>query len=128
MNQDLNAQQLAELLTPLKPRKDEEQVQAAIGTKLAAHQIDFTREYRLDAKNRLDFYLEQGGKRIAIEVKSHRASGPETERQLLRYALTGKLDVIILVVTKPFPYNLDVIKCGSRFIPVHVVNLSMNFL
>ena len=128
MNPELTADQLAALLENIKPRRSEVELQDAIGTKLSAHAVTFKREHKLDRKNRLDFYVETSGHRVAIETKVSRASGPDTERQLLRYALTGKIDAILLVCTRGFPFDLDVIKCGERFIPVKVINLEMNFL
>lgn len=119
---------IAGFLRDIRPRRSEVELQDAIMTKLSAHGVDAVREKKLDARNRLDFYIETPAARMAIETKVGRASGPDTERQLLRYALTDRLDHIILVVTRAFPFSAEPFMVDGRPIPVTVVNLEMNFL
>lgn len=129
MNMESNLELVLGLLRPIKPRRIETDLQDAIATRLAAHDVKFKREYPIGRKNRLDFFVElDTGETLAIETKVKGASGPETERQLLRYAMTGKIDRIILVTTQAFNIRSKSFVIDGKIIPLHCVDLSMNFL
>lgn len=129
MNAELALGTIIAILGKIRPRRIETDLQAAIAEKLAAHGIEFKREWKLDRKNRLDFYLETAsGERVCLETKVKGASGPDTERQLLRYALTGKLDRIIIITTTSFNFRSDAFVVEGRIIPVQIISLEMNFL
>lgn len=129
MNDELAAGTIIALLGRIRPRRVETDLQDAIAAKLSAYGVEFKREYRLDKKNRLDFYLETAsGHRMCIETKVKGASGPETERQLLRYALTGKLDEIVVVTTTGFLFRSEGFMVEGRPVPVRIISLEMNFL
>lgn len=132
MNPDITLQEILAVLAKIKPRRIETDLQDAIAAKLAAklaaHSIEFAREVKLDKKNRLDFMLRHAGESICLETKVRGASGPDTERQLLRYALTGKIDRIVLVTTTSFNCGGEGFIVGEKLVPIHIVNLEMNFL
>lgn len=58
---------------------------------------DFTREFHVDGRSRIDFIV-RGEQRLGIEVKL-RHPWAALVRQLQRYALTGEFDALILVTT-----------------------------
>jgi hypothetical protein len=76
-------------------RADEAQLQAGIQGALEAAGYVFEREFRLSAKDRVDFLVG----RVAVEVKVQ-GSTPAVRRQLARYAASSNVDAVILVTTK----------------------------
>lgn len=78
----------------------ERQLHDAIETALAQNGIDFQREYMLDARNRLDFWLPEH--HLAIEVKVDGSAGAAL-RQCLRYLDEGP-DVIGVVLATTCPW------------------------
>lgn len=122
--------EIVSILKPLFPRHQEAILQAQIRNAFTLRRITHNAEKSLDAKNRLDFYLETSdGKRVAIETKTTAAGGQATARQLLRYALTEKIDEIILVTTRPLhlPTSAFTLDTG-RVVPIHLVPLHFNAL
>lgn len=128
MNDEPTLELLIRIVGSIKPRRIEGELQAAIAGKLAAHGIAFAREARLDSKSRLDFKIEIGAEVICLETKVTGASSPATERQLLRYAMTKKIDRIILVTTKPIRLRSEAFVIGEKIIPVQIVNIALNSL
>lgn len=62
---------------------------------LIYHQITFIREYRLDSKNILDFYIGN----IGVEVKI-KGSAKSTYKQCERYCQFDKVQQLLLVTNK----------------------------
>ena len=117
---------LHDTLAVLKPRRIENDMQDAIATALTRDGFNFTKEHRHDGKNRLDFLVQAGDDRVVIEVKVAGASGPDTERQLLRYAALGICDRIFVVTTIALRLRISSIEVAGRSVPVRVINLAMN--
>lgn len=79
--------------------------------------INFVHEYRLDEKNRIDFYIPEF--RIGIESKV-KGSKMQTLRQLARYAEFDEIGELIVVTTKlghSFPSTL----CDKPLIACHLL-------
>ena len=75
----------------------ETDMQRVIANRLHWASIPFLREYRFDARDRVDFFLPDEG--IAIECKVSGGSA-EVVRQLNRYALQKNVTGLLLVTTK----------------------------
>ena len=75
----------------------ESDMQRAIATKLESASVNFEREHRFNARDRVDFYLPDEG--IAIECKVS-GGGAAVIRQLDRYAQQEGVRGVILVTTK----------------------------
>lgn len=116
-------------LRTLRPRRLELDLQSSVRNLLTMKRIEHNAEHRLDAKNRLDFYLETAkGYRIAVETKARAAVALATARQIRRYVLTGKIDWLILVTTYPLSLPAGVLEFEGKVVPVIVVDLSLNSL
>jgi hypothetical protein len=77
--------------------REELELQCAIASALDGAGIAHQREVRLASRSRIDFVVAP---RIGIEVKKGKPNAPAVRRQLERYASTGGLDTIILVVER----------------------------
>jgi hypothetical protein len=125
----LNTIMVADTLRAIKPRRAERPLQEDI---LAVLQRNFTKVkaehyLTLDRRNRIDFLVTLHDAAIGIEVKTAgTAQGIAT--QLLRYALTGKLDGLILLTTKPIQGLPHAFAYKGRSIPLIYVCISHNAL
>lgn len=118
---------LYETLAILKPRRSEAAMQDAIHRALTRGRFIFTREHHHDEFNRFDFYVTTAAnEHTIIEVKVKGAKGPDTERQLVRYATLGVCNRIIVVTTMPHPLRISHVQVGERRIPINIINLAMN--
>jgi hypothetical protein len=94
---------------------NEEDLQNLIEAVLKKHEIEYEREYRLSAHDRLDFLVNS----VAIEVKVQGARN-EVIRQLHRYAEHVAVSAILLVTTKARHLDMPAKMCGK---PVGVASL-----
>lgn len=78
------------------PHTTEEEMQVAIFTLLTTHKIEFTREYSLSKRDRVDFLTGDG---IAIECKT-KGQPLTIHRQLERYAESDMVKAIVLFSSK----------------------------
>lgn len=119
----------AELVALLKSRRlpttSEAAMHDSIAALLKAHNIAFTHELRLDRHNRLDFGLRTEppfDRWTAIEVKLRRGSDKATMRQIIRYALTGQVAAIVLIVGRHFAFTGDYLEGPeNRKIALHII-------
>lgn len=79
---------------------DEEELQSIIGGILAAEGVNFRREVRLSASERVDFLIDDG---LVVEVKL-KGSHYNVLRQLQRYAKHAMVEAIVLL--RPSPMNV----------------------
>ncbi len=79
------------------PLSDEKAAQVAISGMLDARAIAHSREHRLGAHDRPDFFCEPD---IVIEVKMHDAQPRSIFRQLRRYAAYDAVGALILVTNR----------------------------
>lgn len=122
-------QAIRELLATLRPTQRETDLQAAIRRQFLLKGWTHAAEHRHDAQNRFDFYLvTEDGTRVVVETKARKASGQKTERQCLRYALTGVVDAVMIVSTTPLRLTLPSYQADGKTVPVHVIDLSLNAL
>lgn len=75
----------------------ETDMQRAIATKLESASVNFEREHRFNARDRVDFYLPDEG--IVIECKVGGGAAGMV-RQLARYAIQEHVRGLILATTK----------------------------
>lgn len=125
---DTETDLLIQTISRLKPRRIETDMQDAIEKALKAGGFAFTREHRHDKSNRFDFLVETAGETIIVEVKVKGASGPDTERQLLRYSSLLIANRIIIVTTTGMRLRVDHFTAGGKRVPVITINLAMNSL
>ena len=90
-------------------------IHGQISEALTRAQIDFSHEYRLRPRCRIDF---RAG-RIGIEVKKGRPSSSDLVRQLRKYLESEELDGMIVVVQRAV--NLPALICGK---PVFLLSLN----
>lgn len=92
---------IEELLTCLRssrfPVTTEIKTQDAIEQALIEAGIEFEREFRLSAKDRVDFFVNG----VAVEIKVRAASARAIFRQVERYARHDIVTAIVLVSNKP---------------------------
>lgn len=74
----------------------EADLQEGLARVLTASSIPFQKEFRLSAKDRIDFLLDSG---VGIEVKVQ-GSTPDLIRQLARYAADPRVVGLLVVTTK----------------------------
>lgn len=105
---------------------DEVAFQGQISEALAQARIPFTREERMDKASRIDFMVDST---IGVEVKIKGAAGA-IGRQLLRYALTGKLTHLVVITTKPLDLPPFFLVEGGRSltVPLTIINLAFSNL
>lgn len=99
---------------------------AALKKLLAKHAIRYLYEMPLDKANRPDFLTWTAGHQpelyTLIELKARGGSDAEIMRQLVRYALTGKAAVIILIIARHFSFHMTHLEGpANRPIPFHVI-------
>lgn len=83
---------------------DEAELQDQIETVLKDNEVLYKREFRLDNRSRIDFYLPSEKVGIEVKVKSGAAV---VSQQLARYAKTDKVDRLILITTRMAHMSLD---------------------
>jgi hypothetical protein len=92
----INAKELVVLLERnVCPVGDEYAVQESIRETLDANHIEYSREFRFDANDRVDFLVGD----LALEVKTA-GSIHSVMRQLMRYSLQGSVSVVLLFTTR----------------------------
>lgn len=84
---------------------DEYELQHLIAELLEKSNIHFKKEYKLAARNRIDFLVEGG---IGIEVKKGKPNRAQVSRQLERYAAFSEVKAVILVVERSVNISSDV--------------------
>lgn len=80
--------------------------------------FDFEREWRIDARNRIDFLVRSAADqaaRIGIEVKVAGAAGT-VEAQCHRYLDSGTIDGLVLVTTKRHHRKIEVKRFDKPFV------------
>lgn len=100
------------------PLSTEEALQKQIDGVLKHHGFTFEREYRLDAKNRIDFFC--GG--VGIEVKT-KGSALSIYRQCERYCKFDEIDVFLLITNKAMGFPQEI---GGK--PCYVINVGVAWL
>lgn len=75
----------------------ETELHACIECALVGEDIEFEREHRLDARNRIDFYIPDS--RLGVEVKVE-GQALAVARQLLRYASSPTIAGLVLLTTR----------------------------
>ena len=112
------------LIEQLKSRRlpilNEKETQAQIGQIFAGLNYKFAREYKLDNKNIIDFYIFDG--KIGIEVKL-RSPVFKTYSQCARYCQSDKIDQLLLITSKSM--GLPKVINGK---PCHIHCLSTSWL
>lgn len=100
------------------PLTTEAELQAALWKKLEP--LGFEREYRFDAKNRIDFYHYELMTGIEVKIKGR---APEILKQCERYCELYQMKRLILVTNRAmgFPPHLN----GK---PCHVIQLGRSWL
>lgn len=119
----------AELVALLKSRRlpttSEAAMHDSIAALLDANSITYLHELRLDKHNRLDFGVRTEppyDRWTAIEVKLRQGSDKATMRQIIRYALTGQVAAIVLIVGRHFAFKGDYLEGPqNRKIPLHII-------
>jgi hypothetical protein len=76
---------------------EEFRLQEMIAEKLTEASLEFKKEYKLAARNRIDFLVDGG---IGIEVKKGRPNRTQVLKQLERYAAFEEISAVILVVER----------------------------
>jgi hypothetical protein len=120
----MTVDELASSLVSFRFRyKDEKELQAGIAQCLTAWELPFIPEYKLNAKDRVDFLVVPNG--IGIECKTNDSRGgaslSSVTRQLWRYAKNDDIKAIILVTTRSKHRDLPSEILGK---PLYVVYLN----
>jgi hypothetical protein len=76
---------------------NEAELQAGIAEVLKKSGVKFEREFRLQKSDIIDFYLPE--QKAGIEVKVD-GSMSEVARQIDRYAVSGQIEILLLMTTK----------------------------
>lgn len=81
--------------------------------------LDFEREYRIDARNRIDFLVKaaEPSARIGVEVKVAGAAG-QVEGQCARYLATDLIDGLVLVTTRRYHRKITQASFDKPFVVV----------
>lgn len=95
---------------------DEAELQLAVERLLGALGVPFTRERRLSARDRVDFFLE-GGIALELKVKSDASS---LLRQVLRYAAH---DVVLEVIAASTTHHVLALPDMVHGKPLHRIQL-----
>lgn len=82
--------------------------------------VGFKREHWLSQRDKIDFFYEDG--RIGVEVKTQ-GSNASILSQLIRYAMTGAVDSLVLLTTKPLPIIPSHLSANGKVIPLRVFQL-----
>lgn len=100
------------------PLSTEEALQRQIEGVLKHHGFPYVREYRLDPKNRIDFFC--GGVGIEVKIKG---SAMSIYRQCERYCQFPQIEIFLLITNKAmgFPKELK----GK---PCYVINVGVAWL
>lgn len=109
---DMVMRALRAIRAPL-PR-DEYDLHGLVAQALQKAEIDFTHEARLASRCRIDFLCGD----IGIEVKRDRPDKKTVTKQLERYAVTGKIRVLILVSEKSASVPMQI-----EGVPVYTLSL-----
>lgn len=114
-----NTEVLIKLLSSFRfSSPDEKTVQSQLERHLTQAGFVFEREYRLDAKNIPDFFIDG----IAIELKL-KGSAKAIYKQVERYSLFSKINALILVTNRSMGFPKEV---NGK--PIYVVNLGKAWL
>lgn len=80
------------------------------------------REYRINAKNRIDFAISADGEAPFLGIECKVKTTPlQAMRQLIRYARTGQFSKIILLTSKAVLLPMNEVIVDGKMIPVEVV-------
>lgn len=110
----------ASLLSSRITGASEQAFQDTIERRLEALGVPFQREKRLPGKfGRIDFALDLDGERVGIECKAV-VTGQATARQLLKYALSGEFDRLVLLTSRAYALPAEHFTREGQLIPVHV--------
>jgi hypothetical protein len=115
MNEPSIITKLRKILAGRMSTRNEYVMQDAVAAALQIAGILYDREYKLDADSRIDFHLPEH--RVGIECKV-KASGGNTHRQLLRYAMSGEFDYLVLFTSRPCASTISEFTCSGRKIPL----------
>ena len=119
MNDTLNGEiaritaTIAAVRMPAQP--EEMDIHAAIAWALSDAGLEFSHEYRLAPRCRIDFRVG----RVGIEVKKGRPASSELTRQLRRYLASDELDACVVVTQRVTALPQTI--CGK---PVVLISLN----
>lgn len=103
---------------------DEYRLQREVGDLLCnCSALKYWPEFRLDpkGKDRIDFYFPDS--KVGIECKV-KAGGGDTNRQLLRYAMTQKVTHLVLLTSRPHESLPAFFEVEGKQIPLTVIQLA----
>lgn len=100
------------------PLSTEETLQRHIEGVLKHHGVPYEREYRLDEKNRIDFFCEG----LGIEVKI-KGSAMSIYRQCERYCQFQQIEAFLLITNKAMGFPQEI-----KGKPCYVINTGMAWL
>jgi len=107
------------------PTTSEGAIHDAIKRLFTEAQIDHIHEHPLNRTNRPDFVIQtmpDAQTVTAIEIKLRRSSDAAIMRQCIRYALTGKINALILIVGRHFQFTGSYIEGPDNTrIPFHII-------
>lgn len=115
---------LKALLTSKRlPASDEYKLHRAVGELLTDAGLKYWPEFRMDTrgKDRIDFYFPDSLVGMECKVK---AGGGDTNRQLLRYALSGKVSELVLLTSRPHENLPAFFEVEGKQIPLTVIQLA----
>jgi hypothetical protein len=98
--------------------ESEEELKLQISSVLEQHNFDFKKEFKLDAKNRLDFYIHG----YAIEVKI-KGSAMSIYRQCVRYCQFKEVKGLFLITNKSMGFPTEI---NQK--PCYLINLGKSWL
>lgn len=88
-------QRLSVLLSRYRlPHNSEAELHACLAQLFAREGIAFTHEAKLSVRDRVDFYLPDGGVAVECKVKVNRS---DLLRQMQRYATYGWVEAVVLI-------------------------------
>lgn len=109
--------ELIKLLSETQFRCDsEERLQVDIERLLILERIEHQREFRLNKRDRIDFYFESI--KLGLECKIKGSLTP-VMAQLLRYAEDERIETLLLVTTRAAIADMPDTLGGKRVIVVH---------
>lgn len=106
------------------PMVHEDAMQRAVGASLREAGIEHTAEFSLDKQSRIDFHLPPN---VGIECKVGGSAGA-VQRQLLRYALTGRYEHLILITSKAIELPPSFAVTEDRTCTLHLINVNLRNL
>lgn len=103
------------------PTNTEEEMQEALHNALQKDFPNVLREYKISKRSRLDFMIQEGNERVAIECKIDSTKRTEVYRQVRRYA--EEASITSLVLAAPW-HGITSFKVDN--VPVLVVDTNIN--